>query len=63
MNGVALHEQLSRVSPEQAGKLVFLTGGACTPAAKSFLDRVHNVRVEKPFEPTRLRALVRGLVR
>lgn len=62
MNGMALHAELSEAIPEQAARIIFITGGAFTPAAKQFLDHVPNVRVEKPFEAANIRALVRGLV-
>jgi hypothetical protein len=59
---VALFEEISLAAPRQADKFVFISGGAFTPAAKSFLDRVPNPRLEKPFESTNLRAVVRSLV-
>jgi CheY-like chemotaxis protein len=62
MNGMSLHAELAKAIPEQAERIVFITGGAFTPAAKLFLDRVHNARVEKPFEAPNIRALVRALV-
>jgi hypothetical protein len=49
---------LTRELPELAGQLVFMTGGAFTPGARDFLDRVPNVRLEKPIDIERLRALV-----
>jgi PAS domain S-box-containing protein len=58
MTGMDLHTELARVTPEQAERLVFLTGGAFTPAATEFLDRVPNERLEKPFVASNLRALV-----
>jgi PAS domain S-box-containing protein len=63
MNGMAFHEQLSKAVPEQAEKIVFITGGAFTPAAKAFLDRVTNPRVEKPFESLNIRRIIRSLVK
>jgi hypothetical protein len=62
MNGMSFHAELSKSIPEQAERIVFITGGAFTPAAKLFLDRVPNARVEKPFEAPNIRALVRALV-
>jgi len=62
MNGMGLHAELSKALPEQADRIVFISGGAFTPAAKAFLDRVPNPRVEKPFEAPNIRALVRALV-
>jgi PAS domain S-box-containing protein len=63
MTGMELHEELSRASPEIVDRMVFVTGGAFTPAARAFLDTVPNQRFEKPFAPQNLRALVRGFVR
>jgi signal transduction histidine kinase len=62
MTGMELCEKLGEVAPEQAERMVFITGGAFTPDAKAFLDRVRNQRVEKPFGAAVLRALVRGMV-
>ena len=44
-------------------RMVLISGGAFTPGARVFLDRVKNPRLEKPFVPGQLRALVRGMVR
>ena len=62
MTGMDLHRALSEQIPEQAGRMVLLTGGAFTPGAVSFLDRVPNRRLDKPFDPARLRAAVRELI-
>ncbi|KFE63060.1 hypothetical protein DB31_3119 [Hyalangium minutum] len=63
MTGMELHAQLLAASPERARRMVFITGGAYTPAAKEFLETVRNPRVEKPFDSERLRALVREWVK
>jgi PAS domain S-box-containing protein len=57
--GMDLYEAVSRERPEVAERMVFMSGGAFTARARAFLDRVPNARVEKPFEPRDLRALVR----
>jgi signal transduction histidine kinase len=62
LTGMELHEQLEAAMPERARRMVFITGGAYTPVAKTFLERVSNPRVEKPFEPDALRARVREWV-
>jgi PAS domain S-box-containing protein len=62
MTGMDLHQRLAAVSPELAGRFVFLTGGAYTPAASAFFDRVQNPKLEKPFDPATLRELVNRLV-
>jgi DNA-binding NtrC family response regulator len=58
MTGMDLHDALSSAEPEQAKKMVFMTGGAFTPRAASFLERVPNPQVEKPLDMKRLLALV-----
>jgi PAS domain S-box-containing protein len=62
MTGMELHERLCQAGTTPCDRLVFITGGAFTPQARAFLARVPNPRVEKPFEPAALRALVDGLV-
>jgi signal transduction histidine kinase len=62
MTGMELHSALDRLAPDQAGAMVFLTGGAFTEAGAAFLDRIANVRVEKPFGSRHLRNLVDELV-
>jgi CheY-like chemotaxis protein len=62
MTGMELHAQLDAAAPERAERMVFVTGGAYTPAAVSFLARVKNPRLEKPFEPEQLRERVREWV-
>ncbi len=62
LTGMDLHSELARVAPDQAERLVFMTGGAFTPGAREFLERVPNPRVEKPFVIAQLRALVRERV-
>jgi PAS domain S-box-containing protein len=39
-------------------RIIFLTGGAFTPAARQFLDSVPNRYLEKPFDAAQLRALI-----
>jgi CheY-like chemotaxis protein/anti-sigma regulatory factor (Ser/Thr protein kinase) len=63
MTGYELHAELRRLAPAEADKIVFMTGGAFTPAAREFLASVPNARIEKPFDLTKVRALVRSLLR
>jgi CheY-like chemotaxis protein len=58
MTGMDFHEALERELPEQLQRIVFLTGGAFTAKARAFLERVKNLRIDKPFEVAALRALV-----
>jgi ligand-binding sensor domain-containing protein/signal transduction histidine kinase/CheY-like chemotaxis protein len=62
LTGMELYAQLEADAPAVAARLVFVTGGAFTSGAQSFLDRVRNERLEKPFRPDALRELVRARV-
>ena len=62
MSGMELHGVMAERAPGLASRFVFLTGGAFTPGARDFLQRVPNLRVEKPFEPAALRELVLRLL-
>jgi two-component system cell cycle sensor histidine kinase/response regulator CckA len=63
VTGMDLYAELSRALPGIVDRIVFTTGGAFTPAGRSFLDSIPNQRLEKPFALQNLRALVRGFVR
>ena len=62
LSGMALYGKVKEVAPILAEKTVFITGGAFTPPARTFLDTVANVRLEKPFAARELRDVVRGVV-
>jgi PAS domain S-box-containing protein len=62
VTGQELYEALCREAPEQASAVVFLTGGAFTPAARRFLDQVPNQRIDKPFDAFHVRAVVNTFV-
>lgn len=62
LSGMDLHEAVRVLDSEQANRFVFLTGGAFTDRAAAFLDRSSNHCVEKPYDATSLRALVRTIV-
>jgi signal transduction histidine kinase/CheY-like chemotaxis protein len=58
MSGVELYWQIHALAPELAKKIIFLTAGAFTSSARSFMEMVPNARLEKPFDAQALRALV-----
>ncbi len=58
ITGMEVYERLRVAVPEQADRVVFVTGGAFTAAAREFLDRVPNPRVEKPMGTNVLLALI-----
>jgi CheY-like chemotaxis protein len=58
MDGREFYTELSRFAPEQANKMVFLTGGAFTPTLQAFLSTVSNERISKPFDVAKLKSAV-----
>ena len=62
VNGIDLYEWLRQHDPEQAARVVFVTGGAFTEATKRFLSTTHNLCLEKPISPHALRATARDFV-
>jgi len=63
MTGMDLHADLLRVAPEQAARMIFLTGGAFTANAWQFLSETTHEHLDKPFDPATLRATVRRHLR
>ena len=62
MTGMDLFAEIEKLAPEQASRMVFVSGGAFTPRAREFLERIPNARVEKPIDLQNLRLLLRNLV-
>ena len=62
LSGMDVHAQLVPLAPDQAAKMVFMTGGAFTTHASEFFDRVANPTIEKPFDRAALFAVIDGLL-
>ncbi len=62
MSGMDLYDAVSARFPDQAPRMVFMTGGAFTPRAQAFLD-TDVPRLEKPFSMEAVRAVIRRLTR
>ncbi len=58
MDGIEFHRRLSLVLPEEAARVVFITGGAMTARVEAFFRRVPNLLLEKPLDLDGLRALI-----
>ncbi len=58
LSGMDLYRELSERDPPLARRVVFLTGGAFTSAAREFLERERVECVEKPFDLDALRAVI-----
>ncbi|MEO8335286.1 MAG: response regulator, partial [bacterium] len=63
MTGMDLHRELMVIAPDQANKMIFLTGGAFTAGARAFLAEPPKEYIEKPFESSNLRAIVQRYLR
>jgi CheY-like chemotaxis protein len=61
MSGMEVYESIRGIEPEQARRIVFMTGGAFTPRALAFLASVSNARIEKPIERESLRTAIRSV--
>lgn len=59
LTGMDLHAELARVAPDQANSMVFLTSCSLTPKARTFLQATPNQRIEKPFDTSQLREIMR----
>lgn len=63
ITGMDVYAAARNLDPALADRIVFVTGGAFTEAARAFLQRTPNVRIEKPFDLKTLRNVVNDLVR
>jgi CheY-like chemotaxis protein len=61
VSGMETYERLLTFAPEQAGHIVFVTGGAFTARAREFLDRVPNQKLEKPIDSASLLTAIERL--
>jgi PAS domain S-box-containing protein len=63
LTGMDLYAEMKPVAPDQVERMIFFSGGAFTPKAREFLERVPNARIEKPVDLQNLRVLMRTLLR
>ena len=63
MTGMDFHRELSLIAPEQADRMIFITGGAFTEKARAFLSETPKEHLEKPFYSANLRAIVQRYLR
>jgi CheY-like chemotaxis protein len=59
VSGMDLYRSLEREHPEQAQRVVFLTGGTSSPEIRRFVDQFPERLIEKPFDTAELRTFVR----
>jgi CheY-like chemotaxis protein len=58
MSGPDLHSEIQHFAPEQASRMVFLTGGGMDPSAEGSLTATGQPVFAKPFDTRELRAFV-----
>lgn len=63
MDGPTFLARVGERSPEDAKRIVFLTGDRMAPHTAAFIARVPNVCLDKPFDLDDLRALIERRVR
>ena len=63
VTGMDLYETLAKLAPDQASRMIFITGGVFTDKGRAFLDSTGNAYVEKPVDLDVLRALVVSRIR
>jgi signal transduction histidine kinase/DNA-binding response OmpR family regulator len=59
LNGPALYQELRRLDPPLARRVIFVTGDVMNPDTRDFLDQTGVLYLEKPFGPQDLSALIR----
>ena len=62
ISGMELHAWLAERDADLAEQVVFITGGAFTPGASSYLAKVRNLRVDKPFDTVAFKKLTDELI-
>jgi signal transduction histidine kinase len=63
ISGMDLFRELSKVAPDQAKRMVFVTGDAFTEQARAFLDDIPNPCLDKPFEVATILGMISSVVR
>jgi PAS domain S-box-containing protein len=58
VTGKQFYDALCQHSPEHARRVIFMTGGAYTPASVDFVSKMTNPLLTKPFKPEALERLL-----
>ena len=62
MSGIELHAELAGAVPEQAARMIFMTGGIVSREANDFVRRISNPVLDKPFDFEQLKLAIGRLV-
>ena len=58
MGGIRLYEKLREIDPDQAGRVVFITGDLLNPETRAFVEGSGNPFLVKPFDVNKIRQVV-----
>jgi signal transduction histidine kinase len=58
MTGMEFYGELIRHHGVMANRVIFMSGGVLSPHSREFLEKVPNLRLDKPIDTTRLHQLV-----
>ncbi|HEX8537206.1 MAG TPA: response regulator, partial [Cystobacter sp.] len=61
MTGMEFFTELQRTHPEQAGSVLFITGGAFTEVTRAFIEKHQERALDKPIDMRALRERLRAL--
>jgi signal transduction histidine kinase len=61
MSGPQFHRELARLDPEQAQRVIFMTGGVFTEETRAFLRTARNPCMDKPLDIPRLLSILETL--
>ncbi len=62
VSGMDVYESLAAANPDQAMRMVFMSGGTFSERSTEFLENTANVHIAKPFAVESLRAIARDYV-
>ena len=62
LTGLELHAAIAAAKPDQAAKMIFLTGGAVTARAREFVEAMAGRTLIKPFDLAQLRTALKGIL-
>ncbi|MCA9647944.1 MAG: response regulator, partial [Myxococcales bacterium] len=62
VSGLEVYQRLDAEAPDLALRMVFMTGGAFTPAAREFLAEHKDRWLEKPFDRQRVLELIQEVL-
>ena len=62
MNGMELYDEIVRLAPALARRVIFLSGGAFTEGSRAFLERIENPVLDKPFQLAVLKSTLAAVI-